>query len=314
MNFIRAVITLSFTLLLYVSASVSSAVPVSYGTAFAGACQVVSGGEVNNGTLIAGVFLASYDSLKEAQRISVEETQVQTVAAASEEIEEEVEEPAEEPPLDENADVIALACLIQGEGANLSFNERVAIALTACYRTDMPEWPDSIQGNIYKANQYAPASFHDDSSLEAAEYAYTLWKEGRGSEVLPSEYYSFFGNGSHNYFYNKSLQIYNMPGVPMPGDIYDQMTQIIPALRRAAEQEVEETAESPETEDGSIEEEQTLDSEAATYDDVQSETPSIIENNLENAVSQSVSEEQVVSESSGGSEIPTDLGENVTAE
>lgn len=309
MNFIRAVITLSFTLLLYVSASVSSAVPVSYGTAFAGACQVVSSGEVNNGTAIAGVFLASYDSLKEAQRISVEETQVQMVAA-SEEIEEEVEEPAEEPSLEENADVIALACLIQGEGASLSFNERVAIALTACYRTDMPQWPDSIQGNIYKANQYAPASFHNDSSLEAAEYAYTLWKEGRGSEVLPSEYYSFFGNGSHNYFYNKSLQIYNMPGVPMPGDIYDQMTQIIPALRRAAEQEVEETAESPETEDGSIEEEQTLDPEAATYDNVQSETPNIIEN----AVSQNISEEQVVSESSGGSEIPTDLGENVTAE
>lgn len=313
MNFIRAVITLSFTLLLYVSASVSSAVPVPYGTAFAGACQVVSGGEVNNGTAIAGVFLASYDSLKEAQRISVEETQVQMVAA-SEEIEEEVEEPVEEPSLEENADVIALACLIQGEGANLSFNERVAIALTACYRTDMSEWPDSIQGNIYKANQYAPASHYNDSSLEAAEHAYTLWKEGRGGEVLPSEYYSFFGNGSHNYFYNKSLQIYSMPGVPMPGDIYDQMTQIIPALRRAVEQEVEETAESPETEDGSIEEEQTLDSEAATYDNVQSETPNIIENNLENAVSQNVSEEQVVSENSGSSEITTDLGENVTAE
>ena len=313
MNFIRAVITLSFTLLLYVSASVSSAVPVSYGTAFAGVCQVVSSGEVNNGTAIAGVFLSSYDSLKEAQRISVEKTQVQTVAA-SEETEEEVEEPVEEPLLDENADVIALACLIQGEGASLSFNERAAIALTACYRTDMSQWPDSIQGNIYMANQYAPASYYNDSSLEAAEYAYTLWKEGRGSEVLPSEYYSFFGNGSHNYFYNKSLQIYNMPGVPMPGDIYDQMTQIIPALRRAAEQEVEETAESPETEDGYIEEEQTSDSEAATYDNVQSETPNIIENNLENAVSQNVSEEQVVSESSGGSEITTDLGENVTAE
>ncbi len=353
MIFIRAVITLSFALLLYASATFSSIVSVSADTPFAGACEVAASDELGNVTPIAGVFLASFNTFKEAQRISVEKTQVQAVATAEAET---AEEPAEEPSLNENPDVIALACLIEGEGANLAFNERAAIALTACYRTDMSQWPDSIQGNIYMANQYAPAGHYSESSLEAAEYAYTLWVEGRGSEVLPSEYYSFFGNGSHNYFYNKSLQIYDMPGVSMPGDIYDQMTQIIPALRRSAEQETE-NAENPEVLDESMEQNlDVLPSDDAATEQVEQETGQEVlsEQNLSEQAVQSeqvaqpaqnglaeltqqsepieqetsqdeaqviaeavddvVSDEQISSDSSGDSEISADLGNVVTAE
>ncbi|MBR5621027.1 hypothetical protein IKW75_00890 [Candidatus Saccharibacteria bacterium] len=262
-------------------------------------------------TAFAGANLATMDILSEAQKIAAVEAAEVDIVAAPEETE-SVEVQEETPALEENPDVILLARLIQAEAGGISnINEQAAVALTVLYRCDSPRWPDTVSGNIYKANQYAdPSGSYSEGALEAAVLAYTLWSEGRGGEILPSDCLSFFGNGSHNYFYDSGRQIYNMPGVPMPSDIYDQMTQIIPALRRSAEQENVEVAENSEPVTESINEDVLYNPSDIFADSTQSKTTEI--SNNKSGVSQTVEDElsETLSsdESSVASEIPSDDG------
>lgn len=317
MVLIRAVTVLTFGLLLGVS---SLTCPVAGKTVSATDADVR--GSDGRYTAVAGVSLATMDILSEAQKLAaLEAAQVDTVAAPEETEPEEAEEVVD---YSENPDVILLAQLIEAESGSIdNINERAAVGLTVCHRCDMSQWPDTISGNIYKTNQYAtPSASYSQASLDAAILAYTSWKEGTDDQILPEQYYSFFGNGSHNYFYDKSLQIYNMPGVPMPGDIYDQMTQIIPALRRSAEQEAE-IAENSEPITESVEDDPTYpmdQSEDLTQSETTNSEITILENINEgnnHVVSQNVEDELVATPSdtsSEASEIPSDEGNDVTAE
>ena len=274
-------------------------------------------------TAFSGVSLATIDFLGEAQRIAELDASAVEVVAAPEETEEpeEVEEIIEESTPEENSDIALLARLIQSEAGGLDIKEQAAVALTVLYRCDSSRWPDTVSGNIYKANQYAtPSGSYSEQAYQAAELAYTLWSEGRGGEILPSSCMSFFGNGCHNYFYDSSMQIYNMPGVSTPSDIYDQMHDIIPALRRSAEQQAE-VAENLELTVESDEEDDESYPDSASEDSAQLEvdTPSYENNEEINVgVSQgSASDEQTTlssGQSSETSEIPSDTGNIVTAQ
>ena len=313
MVLIRAVTVLSFGLLLTAQSVVSA--PVADNSVD------VTDADVRdidrNYTAIAGVNLTTMEMLDGAQKmVALEAAQNAVVSTPLDETE---EEPAEAEDLtaetipEVNSDIALIARLIHAEAGSLSLKEKARVGLTVYYRTDSSRWPNTVSGNIYKSNQYAtPSGSYTDSDLEAAELAYALWSEGRGSELLPEDCLSFFGNGSHNYFYNKSLQIYYAPDVSTPSDIYDQMTQIIPALRRSAEQQAE-IAENSEQITESVDEETVENPDMTSEDSAQleTETPSY-EEEINYCVSQgTISEEQETlstGQSSGASEIPSDLG------
>lgn len=312
MVLIRAVIVLSFGLLLTAQSLITC--PVAGNTVAATDVDVRDSD--GHYTAYSGVSLATMEFLSDAQRKAELKASAVEVVAAPEETQEpeEVEEDTEETSFEDNSDIVLLARLIQSEAGSLDIKEQAAVALTVLYRCDSSRWPDTVSGNIYKANQYAtPSSSYSDQAYKAAEMAYTLWSEDRGGEILPSSCMSFFGNGSHNYFYDSGLQIYDMPGVPMPSNIYDQMYQIIPALRRSAEQQAE-VAENPEVPALSTEEEVVIYPDETSEENVQSETDPLLVENIEenNGVSQGdVLDEQTQTIStteqvSGTSEIPSD--------
>lgn len=318
MVLIRAVTVLSFGLALLVQSIVCC--PVADNTVEATDAEVRDfDGKY---TPLAGASLATMDFLSYAQKTAaLEAARVEVVAAPEEPEPEEVQEVEEEPSLDENSDVILIARLIESEGGGLTTEEQAAIGLTVLYRCDSSKWPNTVAGNIYKPNQYAtPKSSCSEKALNSAQLAYTLWSEGRGDEILPSSYMSFFGVDGHNWFYDKNLTIYNFPGVTAPSDIYEKMTQIIPALRRSAEQNSEETTEKSELINQSFEEENVANPSTSSDDFAQYETdiPSYeIEEEI-NGVSQGfVSDEQPtlsVDTVAETSEITSDSGDVVTVE
>ena len=130
--------------------------------------------------------------------------------------------------------IMLLARLIETESGGMkNLDERIAVGLTVFYRAyEDPNYPDDIEDNIYKRNQYAkPATKASDGSIRAAIAAYQLYNAGRGAEVLPPEYESFFGWNNHNYFYDydNKYQIYEGL-IDLPSGIKDAQRQIIPEL------------------------------------------------------------------------------------
>lgn len=319
MVLIRAVTVLSFGLALLAQSIICR--PVADNTVTAADVDVRDYN--GNYTSIAGASLATMEFLNYAQKTAaLEAAKVEVVAAPEESEPEEIEEVEveEEPSLDENSDVILIARLIESEGAGLTTEEQAAIGLTVLYRCDSSRWPNTVAGNIYKPNQYAtPKGSYSEKALNSAELAYALWSEGRGDEILPSNYLSFFGVDGHNWFYDKSLNIYDFPGVTAPSDIYEKMTQIIPALRRSAEQENEESAEDLESVVELDDEAEVLNPDDASESSVYSETGTPSCNNEEvQGVSQGpISDEQLTQSndtSSEDSEISSDSGDSVTVE
>ena len=182
-----------------------------------------------------GVNPATETELAEAPSPQADTATSETEVLATEDLETPALELLERTiPPEERDTIVLLARLIETESGGMrNLDERIAVGLTVFYRAyEDPNYPDDIEDNIYKKNQYAkPAQKASDGSLRAAISAYQLYHAGRGAEVLPPEYESFFGWKGHNYFYDydNKYQIYEGL-IDLPSGIKDAQRQIIPEL------------------------------------------------------------------------------------
>lgn len=114
-----------------------------------------------------------------------------------------------------------------------AYKEGVAVVLSVFNRCAYDKnYPDGIDDNIYKRNQFADPKYpYTQYSLRAVELAIELWNEGRAAEILPPEYESFFGWGKHNYYYDYDNNYAIFEGlIDLPSDIKQKQRQIIPEL------------------------------------------------------------------------------------
>ena len=156
---------------------------------------------------------------------SLEEIKLQELAKAEQaqqEAEEEAEKFQDDPAyLDMMSDLEKLARLIQAEGG-VSFEDKVAVGLTALHRIDNEKFPNTLKGNIEMPNQYAKLSSGTilEENMQAAEYAMQLWESGMSYAYLPHQYIYFTGDGTgkKNKFHDYHGHYYVLPEINIEPD------------------------------------------------------------------------------------------------
>ncbi|MDO4889266.1 MAG: hypothetical protein Q4A25_01045 [Candidatus Saccharibacteria bacterium] len=113
--------------------------------------------------------------------------------------------------LQRQADIDLLARLIETEAGSdfIPLEDKVKVGLTVLHRCDNPDFPDTVEENIYEPGQYAkPSTVASPMSLLAAEDAMYLWENGFSHQILPSEALYFNGDGRRNHFKDVRGNVY----------------------------------------------------------------------------------------------------------
>lgn len=152
---------------------------------------------------------------------SLEEIKLQELEKA-EQAQQEAEKIQDDPAyLDMMSDLERLARLIQAEGG-VSFEDKVAVGLTALHRIDNEKFPNTLKGNIEMPNQYAKPSNETilEENMQAAEYAMQLWESGMSYAYLPHQYIYFTGDGTgkKNKFHDYHGHYYDLPEIDLESE------------------------------------------------------------------------------------------------
>lgn len=134
----------------------------------------------------------------------------------------EFEPPTTEPPMNPPCslcseddslsleEVKMLAKTVWGEGRGVSDWEKELIIWCVLNRVDDPDFPDTIASVVSAPGQFD--GYLSNYPVESEIYDLCLrvcsrWLAGE-ERALPIEYVFFFGDGSHNYFYDRNKNFY----------------------------------------------------------------------------------------------------------
>lgn len=138
----------------------------------------------------------------------VTETEERCVESVSETKQEIVTEVKSEYGLASEKEIIMLAKVIQAEAGGIpSDTERSCVAWTVLNHVDSPSYPNTIASCITRPGAFAYRSGIQvsDHNLWLARDVVDRWEREHAGETdvgrtLPQGYFSFWGDGSHNYF------------------------------------------------------------------------------------------------------------------
>lgn len=144
-------------------------------------------------------------ALVEEEDTVIEERYVEDVSETKQEI---VTEVKSEYGLASEEEIIMLAKVIQAEAGGIpSDTERSCVAWTVLNHVDSSSYPNTIASCITRPGAFAYYSGIQvsDHNLWLARDVVNRWERERAGETdvgrtLPQGYFSFWGDGSHNYF------------------------------------------------------------------------------------------------------------------